>query len=277
MNNDLALSRLFCEKHPSDAASLMVRLPPEYIAGYLSSLAPDRVIPLMQHMPTAYATQLLAHLEVDFSARLLSQADFSTTARLLRPLSVPQRQPYMTRMTATQNAQLSRILNYAPGSVGNLVEIPPLTALGDWTVKHAKRELKKIHNRSLYDIPVVNDEHGFLGLVKMHALLVETDGSRMMGLCEDQELALPAYAAAAAIINHPSWSKHLSLPVIDRGGILLGVLYHATLKSYVQDPAHGRGQDMLAPVMALAELYWAASSSIVETISRKRTSPPKQT
>jgi magnesium transporter len=277
MSNDLALSHLFCERHPSDAASILVRLPPEYVAGFFTSLSPARGINLLQHMPTAYATQLLTYFENDFSARLLSHADFSTAARLLRPFNGRQREPLMTRMDAAQTAQLSRMLNYAPGSVGNLVEIPTLTALGDWTVKHAQRELKKIRRRSLFDFPVVDDEHRFLGLVTVHALLIAGESSRLDDLCAGNELALPAYATIASVINHPLWTKNLSLPVVDRGGILLGVLYHTVLTSHIPGSPSARAQDVLAPVMALAELYWAASSSIIETIGKKKASQHKST
>ena len=277
MSNDLALSHLFCEKHPSDAASILVRLPPEYVAGFLSSMPPLQGINLIQHMPTAYATQLLTYLENDFSARLLAHADFSTAARLLRPFNLQQRESLMTRMDAAHIAQLSRMLNYTPGSIGHLVEIPPLTALGDWTIKHTQRELKKIRRSSLFDFPVVDDEQRFLGLVTVHALLIAGESALLVDLCTDKEHALPAYATVASVINHPLWTKYLSLPVVDRGGILLGVLYHTVLTSHIPGAPSARTQDILAPVMALAELYWAASSSIIETIGKKKASQHKST
>jgi hypothetical protein len=209
MSNDLALSHLFCENHPSDAASILVRLPPEYVAGFFSSLSPAQGINLIQHMPTAYATQLLTYFEDDFSARLLTQADFATATRLLRPFNAQQRVPLMARMDDVQTAQLTAILNYSPGSVGNLVEIPAMTALHDWTVKHTQRELKKIQHRALFDFPVVDDEHRFLGLVSVHALLIAADTRRLDDLCMGKELALPAYATIASVINHPLWTNNL--------------------------------------------------------------------
>jgi magnesium transporter len=270
MSNDLALSHLFCESHPSDAASILVRLPPEFVSGFLSSLSPAQAMNLIQHMPTAYATQLLSYLDNDYSTRLIAYADFSTAARLLRPLPAQQRAQLMTRMDATQTAQLTRILNYAPGSVGNLVEIPLLTALGDWTVKHTQRELKKISRRALFDFPVVDDEHRFLGSVTVHALLNARDNRRLDDICDGNELALPAYATIASILNHPAWEKNLSIPVIDRGGILVGLLHRAVLKAHISGSASTHSQDLLAPVMALAELYWAASSSVVAMIGGKK-------
>ena len=74
-----------------------------------------------------------------------------------------------------------------------------------------------------------------------------------------------------------NWTNNLSLPVVDHGGILLGVLYHAVLKAHLPGSPSARSQDVLAPIMALAELYWAASSSIIETIGNKRASQPKST
>jgi|GEM_PF-3449506 len=270
MSNDLALSHLFCERHPSDAASILVRLHPEYVSSFLSSLSPAQGMALIQHMPTAYATQLLTYFENDYSARLLSHADFSTSARLLRPFAALQREQLMARMDATQAAQLSRILNYPPGSVGNLVEIPPFTALGDWTVRHAQQELKKIRRQSLSEFPVVDEEQHFLGLVSMHALLTARDTSRLDALCEAKDIALPAYTATAAIINHSAWEKNLSIPVVDRGGILLGVLHRAVLTAHIPGSPIARAHEVFAPVLALAELYWAASSSVIAMIGHKK-------
>jgi len=277
MSNDQALSHLFCEKHPADAASILVRFPPEYVAGFISSLSLIQVINVIQHMPTAYTTQLLTYFEHDFSARLLSHADISTAARLLRPFNAQQREPLMARMDGTQTAQLLRMLNYAPGSVGNLVEIPRLTALGDWTVKHAQRELKKIRRIALYDFPVVDDEHCFLGRMTVHGLLIATDNERLDDLCAGKDLALPAYTTVSSVINHPLWSTNLTLPVVDRGGILLGILSHTVLKAHIPDSSGARTLDVLAPAMAIAELYWAASSTVIDTISKKRASQPKRT
>ncbi len=275
MSNDLALSHLFCASHPSDAASILVRLPPEYVAVFFGSLSPAQGITLIQHMPTAYATQLLSYLENDFSARLLAVADFTTAARLLRPLSAAQRESLLARMDATQTAQLSRMINYAPGSVGNLAEIPPLTALGDWSVKHAQRELKKFNHRALFDIPVVDDEHRYLGSITVHALLAARDNRRLDDLCTAKELAFPAYTTIVSILNHPAWEKTLSIPVVDRGGILLGLLHRAAVNAqtprYALSGSSGaRTQEVFAPVMALAELYWAASSSVISMIANKK-------
>lgn len=269
MSNDLALSHLFCENHPSDAASILVRLPPEYVAGFLSSLSPAQGINLIQHMPTAYAAQLLSYFENEYSARLLSHADFSTAARLLRPLPSRQREQLMTRMDAAQTVQLSRILNYPPGSVGNLVEIPVFTALEDWTVKHAQREIRKIRRRSLFDFPVVDHQHRFIGSVTLHTLLTARDNSRLGELCEAKDLVLPAYATTASILHHPAWEKTLSIPVIDHDGILLGLLHRAALNAHIPGAAGTRTQEAFAPVMALAELYWAASSSVIALIGKK--------
>lgn len=271
MSNDLALSHLFCENHPSDAASILVRLPPEYVSAFLSSLSPAQGMSLIQRMPTAYATQLLSYFEDDYSARLIAHADFSTAARLLRPLPAVQREQLMRRVDAVQTAQLNRILNYAPGCVGNLVEIPLLTALGDWSVKHTQRELKKISRRALFDFPVVDDEHRFLGSVTVHALLSARDNRRLDDLCEGKELVLPAYATIASVINHPAWERSFSIPVVDRDGILLGQLHRSVLNAYIRGGARAHAQDVLAPVMALAELYWAASSSVISMIGKKST------
>lgn len=268
MNNDRSLSELFCRRHPSDAASLLVRLPPEPVAAFIRSLSPALGLELVRHMPTAYATQLLTYLDNDHSARLFAQADFTTVARLLRPLPETQRGPLMARMGGAQIAQLSRILAYGPGSVGNLVAIPLLTALGDWNVRHARLELKKRTDHTLAELPVVDDEHRFLGTVTVHALIAARDNRRLDELCQGATAALPAYASLASIVNHPAWDRSLALPVVDHGDILLGLLHRSALNAQLAGARQVRAQDVLAPVLALAELYWAASSSAINLLGK---------
>ena len=79
------------------------------------------------------------------------------------------------------------------------------------------------------------------------------------------------------MINHPLWTKNLSLPVVDHGGILLGVLSAAALKAHIPGSPSARTNDVLAPALAIAELYWAASSTIIETISKKKAAQAKGT
>jgi len=179
MNSDLALSQQFCEKHPADAASILARLPAEYVASFITSLTPALGVALIHHMPTAYTTQLLSSLDNDHSAQLLAQADFATAARLLRPLPNQRREQLMARMNEASRVQLSRVFTYPPGSIGNLVDIPLLTALGDWRVKNALQELKKIRRRALFDIPVVDGEHRYLGSVTVHGLLAAQETRRL--------------------------------------------------------------------------------------------------
>lgn len=270
MNNDPSLSELFCRRHPSDAASILVRLPPEPVASFIRALSPDLGMEVVRHMPTAYATQLLTYLDEDQSARLLANADFTTVARLLRPLPEARRQPLMARMDAAQTVQLSRILTYAPGSVGSLVTIPLLTALGDWSARHARLELKKLSDRALAELPVVDDEHRFLGMVSLHALIAARDTRRLDELCEGKEAALPAYATLGSILQHPAWDRSLSPPVVDRGEILLGLLHRSALNAYVTGARQLRTQDALAPVLAVAELYWAATSSAINLLGKDK-------
>ena len=269
MNNDLDLSHRFCEKHPSDAASILVRLPVEYVAGFISSLPPAQGINLVHHMPTAYTTQLLPCFDEDYGARLLAHADFSTAARLLRPLPARQRGQLMAQMDGELTGQLTRIFTYPPDSVGNLVEIPLMTGLGDWNVKHALRELKKIHGRPLYDFPVVDDEHRFLGMVAVHTLLNARDSRRLDELCSARVPALPAHATIASVLHHPAWEINLAIPVIDSEGMLLGLLHRTTLNTHMSGTSSTQTRELLAPALTIAELYWAASSSIIAMLGKE--------
>lgn len=275
MNSDAALSQLFCEQHPADAAAVLMRLPAAGVAAFLMNLPAPGAAALLQNMLPERAARIIPLLEPQHAAAIFSQLKLTETAGLLRPLATAQRDALFAALPAKLTAQLSRVIRFPAGTVGSLLSTPLLSLRDDWTVRYGLREFKQLPANTLTDLPVVDQDQYFLGTVSLHGLLTGHDELRVSALINESTPALPAEAPLASIVHHPMWDRSTAAPVVDLHNKLLGVLQRATLRQHLTNPSHAPRSDLLAPVLALAEVYWSASSSLVAVLGERFNQPRK--
>ena len=63
--------------------------------------------------------------------------------------------------------------------------------------------------------------------------------------------------------------------MVDLNNRLLGVLHHAKLREYLTSHQGPQGLKTLTPMMALAEVYWTASSALVAILGERFNSSRK--
>ena len=275
MINEADLSRQFCEKHPAEAAAVLTRLLAETAAAFLSGLAPLRAAGLLQHMLPAQAAAILLHLSGEHIAAILYRLNLTEAAGLLRPLNREQRAALLAALPADLTARLTRLVGFPAGTVGSLLATAPLTLLDDWSVKHSLREFKRIAATTVCDLPVVDSHQRLGGAVSLHRLLRERDDLRVGTLIDNTLPALPADAALTSVAQHPLWDRSTAAPVVDLNNRLLGVLHHAKLREYLTGHQGPQGFKTLTPMMALAEVYWTASSALVAILGERFNSSRK--
>lgn len=269
MNHAAELSLLFCEQHPADAAAVLMHLPAEAVAPFIMELSAARAAALLQHMLPERAARIIPLLEKNHAAAIFSQLKLTEAAGVIRPLDAAQREALFAALPAKLTAQLSRVIQFPAGSVGSLLSTPPLSLRDEWTVKHSLREFKQLAPTAVTDLPVVDHDHYFLGTLALHRLLTERDELRVGTLVYGADSALPAETPLISIIHHPLWDRSIAAPVVDIDNKLLGLLQRGALRQYLAEHSELQRPDLLAPVMALAEVYWSASSSLVAALGER--------
>jgi len=80
--------------------------------------------------------------------------------------------------------------------------------------------------------------------------------------------ALLASASRESIASHPAWQRVHALPVVDRGGVLLGAVRYETVRRLERELGRAaRDPDRHATASALAELYGLGLGGFVEWAS----------
>lgn len=272
MINEAALSRQFCERHPAEAAAVLMRLAPEAAAAFLTTLAPADATRLLQHLLPAQGAAILSQLPPELLPAILVRLDLTEAAGLLRPLTAARREALMAALPAPQRERLARAVGFPPDTVGSLLTAPPLALLEEWTVKFSLREYKRLVQTPVTELPVVDQQQRLAGTVSLHRLLTERDDLRIGTLVDGTLPVLPADAPLGSLAQHPVWDRSIAAPVIDLDRKLLGVLHHAALRKYLAG-RQPQGLKALTPLIALAEVYWTASSALVAMLG-ERLGPP---
>jgi hypothetical protein len=85
---------------------------------------------------------------------------------------------------------------------------------------------------------------------------------------------LQARAGVGAILAHPAWRELHALPVVDEGGLLVGVLRREVYEELRERPTEPGTSSSTNVGLALAELFWGMSASLVDQIGASgRTRP----
>lgn len=268
MIDEAALSRQFCERHPVEAAAVLMHVAPEAAAAFLRDIVPAHAAVLLQHMLPSQAATVLARLPPDFVAALFAQLNLTEATGLLRPLGVQQRTALLAALPDELKTRLARAVGFPADTVGSLLATPPLILAETWTVKASLREYKRIAPTTVADLPVVDQHHTLTGTVSLHRLFTARDDLRVATLVDNTLPGLPAEAPLSSVTQHPIWDRSTAAPVIDPDRQLLGVLHHAKLREYLAGH-QAQGLKALTPMMALAEVYWAASAALVAVLGER--------
>ena len=123
---------------------------------------------------------------------------------------------------------------------------------------------------------IVGEQSRLLGVVDLASLLRAPADGRIDGLARASALALSAVSTLAAALGHAGWEQASTLPVVERGGRLIGVLHRATLnralqRSRAEEPPEAGG----SLSGALARGYWdALAGGVAAAVSLLPTGPP---
>lgn len=270
MINETELSRQYCDRHPAEAAAVLMRIAPQAAADFLTTLPPLRAATLLQYMLPGRAADILLRFDADPLITLLTRINLTEATGMLRPLGVEQRTALLDRLPAPLHARLARAVGFPPGTVGNLLATPPLTLLDDWTVKYSLREFRSIPPTTVAELPVVDQHHVLLGTVSLHRLLTQREDLRVGYIVDTSLPPLPAEAPLASVAQHPLWSRTTAAACVDHDNKLLGVLHHARLREYLSGHTTHQGlNNALTPMMALAEVYWTGFSALVAILGER--------
>lgn len=265
MADTAELSLAYLESHPADAARVMERLAPQQAAALLESAPVRLTAPVLREMLPLHAARCLEPLDDATASGLLRGVGPQGSVALLRYLSQSRRARIITHLPTAMATAFSLVLGYSRGTVGGWMEPGALGLPSDFLARDALERVRQSDQPLVPALYVLDHEQRLRGTVELTDLLRADAEVSLARIMRPPGHALSAQSPLGSVCDHPGWSEHCVLPVVERGERFVGLLHHTAL---VRALTRGEGatEHRDAGLADLASTYWFGVSSLIEVV-----------
>jgi Mg/Co/Ni transporter MgtE len=260
------LAARYAATHPGEVARRLESVPSQEVAELLANVEPETAVEVVEGMlppSAAAALESMAHADL---APILERLPVARCVLVLRSVTKADRGRMIGLLPRATAAKVERLLRSSEGSAGVLAEPVPAVLTPGMDAGEALRTLEGTGGSSAY---VVDEDHRLVGVIHRRDLAKSDHRARIGGLMTRQVVKLPSAASLAAVRDHRAWVDFEMLPVVDAGGVLVGVIRHKN----VRRTATSRRASTAAPrraalegLLDLGEVYWAGLTSALEAL-----------
>ena len=225
-----ALRREFFKQYPKDTAATLDSFPEEVILGYLKQLPIANARAIFFRLNPDNVTELISRMDDSFFEQLFAQVNTHLGARLLSRLSKDEITYKLALLPDVISREIKDFLNYQPGTAGYLMETAMATFDADNSVEDVLRRIRKLSDRKIVVVYVVNDEGALLGKISVQLIAISQPSERLSGLMEPSS-SVNAMASREEVLKVIEMESLLQIPVTDINNHLLGVIRNDTLIS----------------------------------------------
>ena len=265
MELETKLRDRFVTNHPSDAARVLESLPVSELAEAVLTLPIAASSELLPRLAPYSAANALEVIPAPSAARALEGTRPDAAAAVLRAMDPSRRLSILDSMSTDGRKQLERLLRYADGSAGALMDPAVISIAETLSVADALERLRHRSQHALYYLYIVNDDQRLVGVVNLRELMAARSYERFGAVAGRAVESLSARASRESIVVHPPWQRFHALPVVDANGRFLGALRYETVRQLEESVRDGGPLGPGAETStALAELFGVGLKGLVE-------------
>ena len=267
MASSEALSYVFLEAHPADAAHVLERIAAVDAAALLQS-APLRIAsPVLRLMLPLTGARCLEQLADDKIIGLLGGVGAQAGVALLRYFGAERRARLLTQLPTTLTLAYELLLGYPEDTVGAWMDPRTMSLPADMTAGESLERVRRADGALIADPFVIDHNQRLLGYVELADLLRANPTTTLSRLVRASLHRLPAQALLNDLRDHQGWLDASTLPVVEPGDRLVGAFTHAALQRALSieqsAPTPNPTNDTLA---SIAGAYWYGVSEMIQAL-----------
>lgn len=233
-----ALVRELMTRHPIDAARALAGLSGEELAQVVFAQPPRSAAELLRRLNPDDAADALAKAPPELSADVVPAMEPTLVADLLNRLQAEPRAALLERMPRALARELDQILTFPAGSAGKLMDSRATRFHKDDTVEQALERLRRVSDRRITDLMVVDVDGRLEAVVPLHSAAGAELSTPLGALATSEPVSVQAMTPSEDVVELLEKHHLASLPVVDLDDVLIGVIsYDALLKAAQQDAA----------------------------------------
>ncbi len=239
----------------ADAAAVLHEVPAETAAR------------AMHDMNIPYASDVLAHLvdagKATAAAAIVKELTIDDSASIVRVMENERRQPLLDALPETVRDPIVRMLPYADGTAGSVMDPSVFRLTDDVLVADARTRLVRAARELLYYLYIVDREHRLVGVLDIPELMIARARDPVRVAMHREVDKISVFAPVALVREHAGWQRFHALPVVDEEDRLLGAIRYQTLRRLEREASKSGPAPANLTAGALAELFQLGTSGLV--------------
>lgn len=221
----------YSDLRPADLATTLLDLPEERRLEVAGELPDGRLADALEEMPEQEQVELITKLDAERAADVLDQMQPDDAADLIAQLPEERGEELLDLMQPEEADDVRMLLAYAPDTAGGLMTTEPIIVSADATVAEGlalirRHELAPALGAAVcVTLPPYEPPTGrFLGVVHFQRMLRYPPNERLGTLLDTTLEPVTPHTSAAEVSRILASYNLVSLPVVDEGHRLVGVV-----------------------------------------------------
>lgn len=217
---------------------LLPELPEPDLAELLVDIGEKKRIVILRLLPRNLLPEVFSYLDIGIKEDLLNALTDEETRMILSGLTPDDRtdfleelpgqaiQKVLNLLTPEDRQEALQLLGYPAESVGRLMTPDYVAVRPDWTVRQALDHVREKgrDSETINIIYVIDFQSKLIGVMSLRRLILAKQDDQVKQIMEDTIINIAALADREMAVQKIRHYDLVALPVVDAGGILLGIV-----------------------------------------------------
>lgn len=217
-------------KFPKDASHILDAMPSKTIIKYLSEMPLEEAKIIFFRLNGETISELIEIMNNDMFIEFFTSNSTHSTARLLSRHDKGTVVNKLDLLPSTVSREIMDFMNYKEGTAGYLMETSTITFHSDNSVEDVLQRLRRIGNRNIMVIYIVDEEGLLLGKVPVQHIAI-SQPDELLDTLMDVAPSVNAMCTGEEVLEAIEKEDLLQIPVTDINHNLLGVIRNDALMS----------------------------------------------
>ncbi len=237
------LNKEFSVKTVREIATDLEKVNREEILSFLDTSTKTTAQHVFFELSTHVIVDVFSIMNDDMFKKIFTKADTHRAARVLSRLNRDAVDKKLALLPKITSREIKDFLNYNENTAGFLMETNLLSCSKDDTVETVLTKLRKLGDRRILTVYIVDDEAKLIGRVPVHYIAIAKPEQQLDELMY-QVHSVQAMATREEVLNSIETHSLLQIPVVDIHNHLLGIIRNDMVLAVSREEVSGDLQTM---------------------------------
>ena len=223
----------YIESHPADAASSLESINHEDMCDFIESLSIRHAALVIQHLTPISGSSALARLPLDSVIPILTRLPANQATSLIRRIPSEKKKDITTLPGLP--GFIKRSLRYPEDTVGSIMDTDALVLPARFTVREARKHMKKYTARIYNRIFVTDEQQVLRGFVELKDIMFASYKTALAQMARRPNIKLSVRDRLESVAAEAVAQQTEVFPVVDHANHLMGVLTSRDLRQAIAD------------------------------------------